>query len=126
MSKFPVTEADQLPRWRRPESLLMLMALAMPLAFSVWMAMLNNFSHDVVGFAGEEIGAIHMFREIPGFLAFLVVYLLLFFTEQRLAMMSLILLGVGTAMTGALPTFWGLVLTTVISSIGFHYFETVF
>lgn len=126
MSQIPLSEAESLPRWRRPESLLMLMALGMPLAFSVWMAMLNNFSHDVVGFAGEEIGAVHMVREIPGFLAILVVYLLLFFTEQRLAMLSLVLLGLGTAMTGMLPTFWGIVLTTIISSIGFHYFETVY
>ncbi|MEO1329005.1 MAG: MFS transporter [Pseudomonadota bacterium] len=120
-----VADADRLPPWRRPEALLMLMALAMPLAFSVWMALLNNFSHDVIDFSGDEIGAVQMVREIPGFLAVLVVYLLLFFREQTLAIVSLVLLGAGTLMTGYLPTFWGLVLTTIISSIGFHYFETV-
>lgn len=107
------------------EKLLMIFALAMPLAFSVWMAMLNNFTENVVGFDGKDIGAVQAMREIPGFLSFLVVYLLLFIREQRLAILSLLLLGVGVAMTGYLPTFWGVALTTVISSIGFHYYETV-
>ncbi len=120
-----VLEADRLPPWRRPEALLMLMALAMPLAFSVWMALLNNFAHAEIGFGGEEIGAVQMVREIPGFLAFLIVYLLLVVHEQRLALISLFLLGVGVLMTGWLPSFWGLILTTIISSVGFHYFETV-
>lgn len=103
----------------------MLFALAMPLAFSVWMAMLNNFTENVVGFDGRDIGAVQAIREIPGFLAFLVVYLILFIREQRLAVLSLFLLGLGVAMTGYLPTFWGVALTTIISSIGFHYYETV-
>ena len=108
-----------------PERLLMVMALAMPLAFSVWMAMLNNFTENVVGFDGKDIGAIQAIREIPGFLAFLVVYVILFIREQRLALLSLFLLGFGVAITGFLPSFWGVALTTIISSIGFHYYETV-
>lgn len=109
----------------RPKALLMVMALAMPLAFSVWMAMLNNFTENVVGFDGKDIGAIQAIREIPGFLAFLVVYITLFIREQRLAVFSLFLLGFGVAATGFLPTFWGVALTTIVSSVGFHYYETV-
>lgn len=120
-----VKDAETLPRWRRPEALLMVMALAMPLAFSVWMALINNFTVEAAGFDGKDIGWLHTVREIPGFLAFLVVYLLLFFREQRLAVVSLLLLGGATAATGLLPTFWGLVLTTIIGSVGFHYYETV-
>ena len=61
--------------------------------------------------------------EIPGFLSFLVVYFLLIIAEQRLALLSLILLGLGVALTGYFPTAIGLYITTVISSIGFHYYE---
>lgn len=125
MLVHPIHDAERLPRWRRPEALLMLMALAMPLAFSVWMAMLNNFAYERAAFDGADIGAVQAIREIPGFLAFLVVYLLLFFREQSLAIVALLLLGVGAAMTGFLPSFWGIALTTLISSIGFHYYETV-
>ena len=63
-------------------------------------------------------------REVPGFLSFLVVYLLLFIREQRLSLIALGLLGVGTAMTGYYPSIIGLYITTVIASIGFHYYET--
>lgn len=103
----------------------MIMALAMPLAFSVWMALLNNFSHDVVNFTGYEIGVVQATREIPGFLSFLVVYIILVLREQHIALISLLLLGLGVAVTGYLPTFWGLMLTTLVSSIGFHYYEVV-
>ncbi|MEM9782867.1 MAG: MFS transporter [Pseudomonadota bacterium] len=121
----PVNDVAHLPRWQRPEALLMLMAIASPLAFATWMALLNNFVVERAAFDGLDIGWLHVAREIPGFLAFLVIYLLLFIREQALAYLSLILLGLGTAVTGDLPSFWGLILTTTISSIGFHYYETV-
>ena len=53
----------------------------------------------------------------------MVVYLLLIIAEQRLALLSLFILGLGVAMTGYFPTAIGLYITTVISSIGFHYYE---
>ncbi|MEL6265793.1 MAG: MFS transporter [Pseudomonadota bacterium] len=116
---------DHLPWWRRPEALLMLMAVASPLAFSTWMALLNNFVVERAAFDGLDIGWLHVVREIPGFLAFLVIFVLLAFREQTVAYLSLILLGLGTAVTGNLDTFWGLMLTTFVSSIGFHYYETI-
>jgi len=64
-------------------------------------------------------------REIPGFLAFAVVLILLIVREQSLALWSLLLLGIGTAATGFFPTVLGLYLTTVVMSLGFHYYETV-
>ncbi|MGB0499067.1 MAG: MFS transporter, partial [Rubricella sp.] len=45
--------------------------------------------------------------------------------EQVLALIALATLGIGVAMTAQFPTFQGLLMTTVISSIGFHYYETV-
>ncbi|MCW8945912.1 MAG: MFS transporter, partial [Sedimenticola sp.] len=64
-------------------------------------------------------------REIPGFLAFGVIFLLLFVREQKLAYISLLLLGIGTALTGFFPSIVGLYLTTIVMSIGFHYYETL-
>ena len=46
----PLTDAKQLPFWRRPVALLFLMALAMPIAFNTWSALLNNFVIEVGGF----------------------------------------------------------------------------
>lgn len=120
-------EAD--PRFetgsRKAENLLILCAMAMPIAFSAWMALLNNFAHDVVNFDGEDIGVAQAVREIPGFLSFLVVYMIVFMREQRIAILSLFVLGFGSALTGLLPTYWGIMFTTLLSSIGFHYYEVV-
>lgn len=111
--------------WRSPKIFLILMAVAMPLSFSTWMALINNFAIERVNFTGVEIGILQSLREIPGFLAFAVVFLLLLIREQTLGLVSLLLLGIGTAITGAFPTVIGLYATTVLMSIGFHYYETV-
>jgi hypothetical protein len=112
-------------RWRQPEMLLLLMAAAMPISFGIWRALLNNFTVEYAGFTGVEIGILQSLREIPGFLAFGVVFLLLIMREQTLALVSLALLGLGTALTGFFPFEIGLYATTVLMSIGFHYYETI-
>ncbi len=115
----------QLPRWRRPIVLLFLMAIAMPIAFSTWLALLNNFVIEVARFDGADIGWLHTVREIPGFLAIGVIALLMFIREQVLGMVSLILLAVATAITAQFPSLGGILTVTMLSSIGFHYYETV-
>lgn len=122
---IPIAEAHALPRWRRPQALLMLMAMASPLAFATWMALLNNFVVERAAFDGFDIGVLHVAREIPGFLAFLVIYILLFLREQTLAILALVLLGAFTALTANFPSFWGLMTTTILASVGFHYYETI-
>jgi MFS family permease len=116
---------NKLDSFKRPEIFLFVMAAAMPMAFGVWQALLNNFTIERAQFTGAEIGILQSLREIPGFLSFAVVFLLLVFREQTLALISILLLGVGVAITGYFPSALGLYATTVIMSIGFHYFETV-
>ena len=111
--------------WQRPEILLILMAAAVPLSFAAWQALLNNFAIEMADFSGREMGILQSLREIPGFLAFGVIFLLLLLREQTLAYVSLLLLGIGTAATGLFPSVIGLYLTTVVMSIGFHYYETL-
>ena len=123
--RISLDDAHHLPRWRRPEALLYVMAAAMPLAFATWSAVLNNFVIEMAGFTGVEIGWLHTVREIPGLLAVLVIALLLVFREQVLALSSLLLLGLATVVTAWFPSFGGLLIVTLLSSIGFHYFETV-
>ena len=110
--------------FQRPHILLMITAAAMPISFITWSTLINNFAVEQSAFTGREIGILQSLREVPGFLSFLVVYLLLVFNEQRLALITLALLGIGTAMTGYLPSVMGLYFTTVLASIGFHYYET--
>ncbi|MEO0654043.1 MAG: MFS transporter [Pseudomonadota bacterium] len=125
MAIVSLSDAGALPLWRRPITLLALMAAAMPLAFATWSALLNNFVIEAAGFTGVEIGWLHTVREIPGFLAIGVIAIIIFVREQVLALVSLITLGVATALTAYFPSLTGILIITMISSIGFHYYETV-
>ena len=122
---FSISNAYNLPKWRRPEALLILMAVALPLAFSVWSALLNNFVVEVIRFDGLDIGVLHTIREIPGFFAVGVISILLFVREQTLALLMLALLGIATAVTAWFPFLSGILTVTLLSSVGFHFFETV-
>ena len=110
---------------RSPIGLLFLMAFAMPLGFSTWLALLNNFTVEVAQFSGIEIGWLQTVREIPGFFAVGVILVLVVMREQTLALLSLVALGAAVAVTASFPSFAGLLITTLIGSIGFHYYETV-
>ena len=112
-------------KWQSPTMLLVLMSVAMPIAFNVWNALLNNFVVERVAFTGVEIGILHSLREIPGFIAFTTVFVLLIIKEQTFAVISLALLGAGVAATGFFPSTYGVYFTTVVMSLGFHYFEVV-
>jgi predicted MFS family arabinose efflux permease len=101
------------------------MTIGSAISFGIWMNLLNNFAIEEVSFTGIEIGILQSLREIPGFLAFTVIFVLAFIREQKMAYVALILLGLGTMLTGLVPTNMALYLTTIIMSIGFHYFETI-
>lgn len=105
--------------------MLMIMAATMQLAFAVWWTLVKNFAVEDIGLTGREIGFQESIREIPGFLAFLAVYILLMMREQTLALASLALLGAGVAVTGYFPSAYGLYATTFIMSVGFHYYDTM-
>ncbi|TOA26875.1 MFS transporter [Vibrio parahaemolyticus] len=111
--------------WRTPQNFLLLISIIVPIAFSTWMALLNNFVIEKANFDGADIGLLQSVREIPGFLAFTAVFVLLFIREQRFMLVSLAMLTLGTALTGYFPTLYGLLFTTLLMSTGFHYFETL-
>ncbi|MDA9318523.1 MFS transporter [Octadecabacter sp.] len=120
-----LSDADTLPFLRRPVTLLFLMAAAMPIAFSTWSVLLNNFVIEVADFDGSDIGWLHTVREIPGFFAVGVIVLLMMFREQALGLVALVMLGIATAITAQFPSMGGILTITMLSSIGFHYYETV-
>lgn len=111
--------------FKSKEALLYVMALSMSFSFAAWMSLLNNFVIEAASFDGSQIGILQSLREIPGFLAFTVVLVLIFVCQQKLAYMSIMALGLGVLLTGYFPSALGLYITTVIMSIGFHYLETL-
>jgi hypothetical protein len=90
----------------------------------VWRSLFDNFVVNEIGLNGSHVGILQSVREIPGFLALIVVYVLLIIKEHRLSALSVLILGAGVAATGFLPSFYGILVTTLIMSFGFHYFET--
>ncbi len=106
-------------------ALLYILAIAMTISFSAWGTLLNNYAVEVIHFDGEKIGFLQSVREIPGFLAFGVVFLLAFICQQKLAYISTILLGFGVIIAGQLQSVGGLFISTLVMSVGFHYLETI-
>ena len=111
--------------WRSPFMALVVMTIASEIAFATWWTLAKNFAVNALGFTGAQVGIQESIREIPGFLAFLVVYVLLAMREQTLALAALALMGLGVAVTGWFPSVWGFYLTTFVMSLGFHYFQTM-
>lgn len=111
---------------RRDPMYRFLLVLTVASAFGLqgWRTLFNNFAVEVAGLDGSQVGIIQSVREVPGFLALLAVYVLLILREHRLSALSILCLGVGVGLTGLLPTMGGLVLTTLVMSFGFHYYET--
>ena len=95
------------------------------LGFAGWNALLHNYTIEQAGFGWFEAGLTQTVREIPGFLAFTVIFWLLLVREQAMAYAALIILGIGVALTGCQADADGILLTTFVMSVGFHYFETI-
>ena len=113
------------PNLQDRKTLLYLLAIGNTIAFATWQVLLNNFAVERAAFTGAEIGILQSLREIPGFLAFTAILVMLFIRQQKFAILSLLLLGFGTAITAFYPTALWLYFSTVIMSIGFHYLETL-
>jgi Major Facilitator Superfamily len=108
----------------RPIAFMMALSFINYLGFAGWSALLYNFTVERAGFNWAEAGITQSVREIPGFVAFTAIFWLMFMREQILAYAALFILGIGVALTGQFPTLSGVLVTTLIMSVGFHYFET--
>jgi predicted MFS family arabinose efflux permease len=108
-----------------PIAFLRALAFINYLGYAGWAALLYNFTVERAGFQWFETGLTQSTREIPGFLAFTAIFWLLLVREQVLAYAALFCMGLGVALTGQFPTLTGVLITTFIMSVGFHYFESM-
>jgi len=114
----PVSKKDPMYRF------LMVLTISSTIGLQAWLMLFNNFAAERVGLSGEQVGMIQSIREIPGFLTLLAVFVMVLIKEHRLSALSVLLLGAGLALTGLFPSYLGLIITTLMMSFGFHYFET--
>jgi hypothetical protein len=103
---------------------LAVLSISSTIGLQAWLTLFNNFAVDVAGLDGNHIGVIQSLREVPGFLALLAVYIIMVLKEHRLSALSILVLGLGLALTGLFPSYPGLILTTLVMSFGLHYYET--
>ncbi len=103
---------------------LMVLTFAQAAAFLGWNALYTNFAVEIAGLDGQQNGVIHSVRELPGLLAVVVIYLLLYMREVTLTSVAVIVCGLGVMATGWFPTFQGQIIWTFILSCGFHWYET--
>jgi predicted MFS family arabinose efflux permease len=108
-----------------PIAFLRTLAYVNYLGYAGWAALLYNFTVERADFQWFETGLTQSMREVPGFLAFTVIFWLLLVREQVLAYAALLVMGLGVALTGQFPTLTGVLVTTFIMSAGFHYFEAM-
>jgi hypothetical protein len=113
-------KAAQSPMFR----FLMVLTISSTIGLQAWVTLFNNFAVETVGLTGKEVGVIQSVREIPGFLTLLAIFVMLVIKEHRLSALSVLFLGVGLGITGLFPSYAGLMITTLIMSFGFHYYET--
>ena len=93
------------------------------IGFYAWRVMFNNYAVELFDASATDVGMIQAAREIPGLLAFGVGALAIYFTESRIASLSIIVVGLGLLVSGWAPSLMGLGIATVLMSFGFHYFE---
>lgn len=103
---------------------LVILVIASAIGFQGWQTLFNNFAVDSVGLNSIHVGIIQSVKEVPGFLTFLSVFILLIIAEHRFAALAIITIGVGSILVGLFPSFNGLIITTLVISTGYHYFET--
>jgi predicted MFS family arabinose efflux permease len=105
--------------------LLFVMAGGFLIAFGhqSWQAMFNNFAVEELAAGPQAIGWIQSVREVPGLLAFAVALLALLVSELRLMSLSVLMLGIGLALTSQAQGIPGLLAATLVMSVGFHFFN---
>ena len=96
--------------------------LLLTLGMGLWQSLFNNFAVEELGIRAGQIGLLHAIREVPGLLGFLVGLLALLLVEMRIAGLSVVVLGLGLALTAMAQNLVGLIGATLVMSVGFHFF----
>ncbi|MBL7065554.1 MAG: MFS transporter [Anaerolineae bacterium] len=111
------------PTQRRPALVVIVLAnFLFFFGYRLWQSLFSNFAVQGLGVRADQMGLIQSIREIPGLLGFSVGLLALLLVEMRIAGLSVVLMGIGIALTGRVGSLSGLVMSTLMMSIGFHFF----
>ena len=104
---------------------LFLLTLGTTLGYQGWTLLYTNFAVESAHLSAADNGLVQSLREVPGLLGFLIIPILLVMKEHRVAAIAALATGLGTALTGFFPSLFPIILTTLLMSFGFHFFEAV-
>lgn len=108
---------------RRTIQTLFASTLVLSFGFQMWRTVFNNLAVQDLGLEAGAVGAIQSIREIPGLMGFLFVLMVaLLGSEMRVMGANVLLLGTGVVLTGLAQNLPTLILGTLVTSVGFHYF----
>ncbi len=110
---------------RRTFLFLFILTFAQIVSYQAWQTLYTNYVVEILDLNAAQNGIVQSIRELPGLLAISVLLCLKFVKEESMAVISVLLLGIGVMLTGMFPSYSGILLTTFCMSIGFHYFETI-
>jgi predicted MFS family arabinose efflux permease len=110
---------------RRIRTVLAVIALSnlvWALGFRLWEAVFTNFAREELALGADQLGWVQAIREVPGLLGILVGVAALYVLEMRIAGVSVLLMGVGIALTAVTYDLYTLIGVTLLMSTGFHFF----
>lgn len=91
--------------------------------YRIWQATFNNFAVEELDVGPASMGLIQAIREVPGLVGFVIGFLVLLLSEVRIIALSIVILGVGIFLTGHSGDVSFLLFSTVVMSMGFHFFH---
>ncbi len=110
---------------RRTFLFLFILSFVQIIAFQAWQTLYTNYIVEAVGLNGAQNGIVQSVRELPGLLAISVLFFVALTSETKMALISVFMLSVGVGLTGFFSTYQGMLITTLIMSIGYHYYESL-
>jgi len=108
--------------WSRPFVFVVLCAFFLQFGLGMQRTLLSNFVSEVFGIRPEQLGWLESIREIPGLLTFVMVGFSVFVARNLLVAIAVGLVGVGLFFYAGAGSVSGLILATMVYSVGFHLF----
>lgn len=99
---------------------LILGSMFFSLGFFMYNVLFTNFAADEINIVPSELGILESIREIPGLLSVLIAAATMFLLEPRLAGIALLIMAAGVTNYSHLDDVTGLVIFSLIWSVGFH------
>ncbi|MGI6358758.1 MAG: MFS transporter [Bacillota bacterium] len=95
-------------------------ALLLQMGTGIQSTVFSNFVSDEIGIGADQLGLISGIREVPGLMTAALAMAALLFTESVLATICMLLVAAGMLLYSGADGFGGLVLATIVMSVGQH------